>query len=498
MIKVIKYLSEGTSPNTRRKGNALVGESTVGYGPTSETGFYNAIEPPEGGYTLYLDKESQGPSIYVFTDNTELLNFCNGSLGAEQSTIFGVIDWINTQDNYFVDPNYFNFTAEVVSEGTFTLPIQSTNTPTINCVVDWGDGTTSTITSWDSASKSHTYPSTGGGGGSTVVYSSGPSSQDLVFFDAPPFFTAILINDFSMSLPTVNVGDNVILETFFGTFTVTITNVFNSNSSEMNIECTGNDQTFIQPPDVISISVGGNSGPPTTYDIKIAGQISNLQFVGYQNLKEIKSWGSLDISLSNAFANCQSMTCTAVDSPRITTTSLAECFNSCVNFNGVIGNWDTSTITNMYNMFNSAQSFNGDISNWDVSNVTNMGLMFANTNNFNQDIGNWEVSNVTNMNLMFNGAQSFNKNISNWKISQVTDFGGFMRNVTLSTTNYDLLLVKWESNLQSVYPQGVGYPPQPYTIEFGSSKYTPNSDAFVARTSLINTYGWTITDGGQV
>lgn len=130
MIKVIKYAADGTFPDSRRKGNFLVGESTVAYGPTSTTGFYNGITPPEGGYTLYLAKETQGPSIFVFNTGTELLDFCNSSLGSEQSTIFGVIDWINEQSNYFVDPNYFEFTAKTDNSGVssstqFKLPLIS-------------------------------------------------------------------------------------------------------------------------------------------------------------------------------------------------------------------------------------------------------------------------------------------------------------------------------------------------------------------------------------
>jgi hypothetical protein len=67
----------------------------------------------------------------------------------------------------------------------------------------------------------------------------------------------------------------------------------------------------------------------------------------------------------------------------------------------------------------------------------------------------------------------------------------------LSTTNYDLLLDEWEETLQALYPNGVGYP---YTISinFGGSQYTLGSAAETARTSLINNFSWTITDGGGV
>jgi surface protein len=484
MISAIKYAPSGTFDGSWRKGNWLILNPNFPGGPTSDTGFYNRIQPPEGGYTLYLNKESNGPSIYVFTGNTELLNFCNNSLGASQTDIIGTLDWIGTQNDYFVDPNYFDFTAEIASAGTFTLPIQSTNTPTINCLVDWGDGTTSTITAWDSPSKSHTYPSTGGGG-TTVVYGAG-SSGTLASFNASPFSTSFNITDFGGSLPTVSVGGSVSIVTPFQTYTVTITSVFTSNSTSMNVQCTGS--ASISRFDVTSISVG-TIGPPTTYNIKIAGQISNLQFQSYSNLKEIKSWGCLNISLSNAFFNCQSMTCTAVDSPRITATNLTACFNSCINFNGAIGNWDTSTVTNMNNMFNGASSFNQNIGNWVVSNVTNMGQMIG-SGNFNQDIGNWDVSKVTNMELMFQGVGgSFNQNIGRWNISQVTNFGGFMQQKTtanFSTTNLDAIYNGWSSR-----------PVQPNkSISFGTAKYT--SAGLAGRNILTGSPNfWTITDGGQ-
>ena len=468
----------GSFTNARRKGNWLVGESTVGYGPTETTGFFNSIIPSEGGYSIYLPKESQGPSIYSFSNGTDLLNFCNQNLGAGQTTIFGVIDWINGQNNYFVDPNYFDFTADISSAGTFTLPIQSTNTPTINCLVDWGDGATGTITAWDSASKSHTYPSTG----STVVFGSG-SSGTLSSFSGSPASTSFTISDSGGSLPTVSVGGSVSIVASSVTYIVTITSVTISSSSTMNVRCTGS--SFISKNQVTSISVANI----TTYNIKIAGQISNLQFNGYQNLKEIKSWGCLNISLSNALTNCRSMTCTAVDSPRITATNLTACFNSCVNFNGTIGNWDTSTVTNMNNMFNGASSFNQNTGNWVVSNVTDMYQMFGSAA-FNQDIGNWDVSKVTNMSLMFQGSTvAFNQNIGGWNISQVANFAGFMQQKTtanFSTANLDAIYNGWSS--RSVQSNK--------SISFGTSKYT--SAGAAGRAKLISTYGWTITDGGQL
>jgi len=93
---------------------------------------------------------------------------------------------------------------------------------------------------------------------------------------------------------------------------------------------------------------------------------------------------------------------------------------------------------------------------------------------------------------MFYSATSFNQNIGNWNISSVTDgsYNGLREmfdGVTLSTANYDSLLIGWAS--QS---------PNLNTLNFsgGNSKYT--SAALSARnTTLIGTHSWTITDGGK-
>ena len=262
-----------------------------------------------------------------------------------------------------------------------------------------------------------------------------------------------------------------------------------------------------------------------TYTIAISGDISGWRFGNLGDklkMSEIQKWGVLNISDNAGFYGCTNMTCSATDSPIITYTSLFLYFGNCSNFNGAIGSWDVSSVTSMSNMFNNAtsfnqdignwdvssvtsmyrmlynaSSFNQDIGNWDVSNVSDMGEMFRNASSFNQDIGSWDVSSVTSMSNMFRDASSFNQDIGSWDINQVSSFANFMLNLTLFTTNYDALLVGWEATLQAAYPSGTGYP---YTINihFGGSKYTLGGAAETARTSLINNFGWTITDGGGI
>jgi len=60
-----------------KKGNFWIGTGDVGKGPTSSTGFYNGLTPPTGGFTIYLNKASGGPSIYTVSTEAELTGLTN-------------------------------------------------------------------------------------------------------------------------------------------------------------------------------------------------------------------------------------------------------------------------------------------------------------------------------------------------------------------------------------------------------------------------------------
>lgn len=180
---------------------------------------------------------------------------------------------------------------------------------------------------------------------------------------------------------------------------------------------------------------------------------------------------------------------------------------SSTSFNGQIGNWDTSNVTNMNSMFSYARDFNQDIGNWNTSNVTNMRSMFVSAFSFNQDIGNWNISNVTNLAYMFSTALIFNQPLDNWDTSNVTDMDSMFRyagsfdqdignwnifsltsakdmfkNITLSTGNYDALLIGWQAQ-----PHNNG-------VFFHGGESIPEL-GLPARESLALDDSWKITDG---
>jgi len=165
-------------------------------------------------------------------------------------------------------------------------------------------------------------------------------------------------------------------------------------------------------------------------------------------------------------------------------------FSNAKVFNSTVSVFDTSDVTNMTSMFQGADLFNQPIGNWDVSKVTKMEQMFFQAQAFNQDISSWDVSKVHNFKGMFNGAFDFDKPLSNWDIVSLNSLTmeDFMVNKTFndySANNYDVLLSRCENGgLSNI------------TLDMGTIKYTVSGQQ--RKNYLVNTKGWTISDGGLV
>ncbi len=138
----------------------------------------------------------------------------------------------------------------------------------------------------------------------------------------------------------------------------------------------------------------------------------------------------------------------------------------------------------MNNMFDGASLFESDLSNWDVSNVTDMSRMFANTNVFDSNLSRWDVSNVTDMSYMFYGNALFDQDLGDWNVTRVTSMEEIFVYTKLSTQNYNAILTKWS---QLRLQNGV-------IFDVGDTQYSLEVDD--KRQSIINSFNWTINDGG--
>jgi hypothetical protein len=117
MPNAIKY---NTSAETLalKKGNFYIGTGAVGKGPTSETGYYNGITPPSGGYTIYLNKESGGPSIYTVSNDAQLISLTNSIAGQSYTGTQQCFNYFYSQtDKLLVNQDYPSNFPYIVLDG---------------------------------------------------------------------------------------------------------------------------------------------------------------------------------------------------------------------------------------------------------------------------------------------------------------------------------------------------------------------------------------------
>jgi hypothetical protein len=101
MPNAIKF-SSTTQTLTIKKGRFWIGVGDVPKGTTAVTDFWNGITPPGGGYTIYLNKGSDGPSIYVAANDSELIFLTNKITGSSFTTVYECLYWYSTQTDKMV------------------------------------------------------------------------------------------------------------------------------------------------------------------------------------------------------------------------------------------------------------------------------------------------------------------------------------------------------------------------------------------------------------
>ena len=113
MPNAIKY-NVSAETLALKKGNFYIGTGDVGKGPTSSTGFYNGINPPSGGYTIYLNKVSNGPSIYVASSDAQLINLTNLIAGTSYTTVDSCFTYFMEQTDKLI---WGNEVGAVITNG---------------------------------------------------------------------------------------------------------------------------------------------------------------------------------------------------------------------------------------------------------------------------------------------------------------------------------------------------------------------------------------------
>lgn len=222
-----------------------------------------------------------------------------------------------------------------------------------------------------------------------------------------------------------------------------------------------------------------NTSAATDMGYMFNGATAFNQFIG--------SWDTSNITYMRAmFYNADAFNQPIGDWNTSKVTNMSYMFDSTATFNQPIGDWDTGKVTTMVGMFYGATAFNQPLNTWNTANVTTMNGMFDGAVAFNRPLDNWDIGKVTVLGWMFQNATAFDQDLGAWNVTSVTTAEDMFNGVTLSTANYDSLLIGWGSQ---VVKNGV-------TFSGGNSQYTASGD--VGREELVVTYGWTITDGGLV
>lgn len=303
--------------------------------------------------------------------------------------------------------------------------------------VDWGDGTTSDITSSSDSDKTHTYAEAG----TYTVKIEGTNG-------------GIKFNDGGDKLKILEISQ-------WGTFDISSDALFYGCS---NLNITARDTPLRTTTGFDSMFRNCAS---------LVGGVSSINTTGVQTFR-------------HTFRDCALFNGDISTWDTSSAVSIERMFSGCTAFNKNIGAWNVSSVTSLQLTFLDCSSFNQDISGWDVSSVTRFTGAFNGCTSFNQDIGAWDVSSGTfGGNAMFFNCLSFDQDLSAWDVTNWADFSNMFSGCRLSTPNYDALLIAWAAlNVQDNK-----------SFHGGSSTYSSGAAA-TARQSLIDDDTWTITDGG--
>lgn len=340
-----------------------------------------------------------------------------------------------------------------------------------DCMVDWGDGTTSGITSYDDADKTHTYATVG-----TYTVSITGMIQGF---------------SFGMQPRSAQYGDSAKFMRLRKWGILRLGNTGKCFQGCLNMSVEADDI-----PDLSGISnfsyMFTDCRSMTTiprvskWDVSL---VTDMRFMFLRCAKFNSDIGPWDMSnvtdIINMLQDADSFNqnISSWKLPKVKFLSMV--FSGCDAFNQDLSSWDVSKVVDMSGLFSFTGAFNQDLGSWDVSSVRSMNCMFSNAFAFNQDISGWNVSNVTNMNSIFYNARSFNQNLRFWDVSSVELLDGAFSYSGMSSANYRDFLI------------GIsGLPVLKRDVAFGAVGITYSSAAAdAARRKLITDYNWTITDG---
>ena len=295
-----------------------------------------------------------------------------------------VVDLSQTAANQFV----FTIDTENTSSGSslntqFMLPLVSSGS--YNATVNWGDGSSDTITSYNQQEVTHTYSSAG-----QYEISIEGTLQGWQFNNAGDRLKMLDVKQWGVLDLSTNAA-------FYG--------------------CTNLDASATDAPTISSTTFFNMFRDCTNFN----GAIGNWDITNVTSLQE----AFRDASTFNKPLNSWNVS---------SVTTMNSMFLDCSSLDQDLNSWDTSNVEIMYRTFYNCSQFNGDIYSWDTTTVENMQQMLYNCDLFDQSLAAWEIDSVSNFtNFMQNASglstSNYDATLISWALQPVNsglsiNFGG--------------------------------------------------------------------------
>lgn len=427
-------------------------------------------------------------------------------------------------------PRYHDLVLEVRTTGaaeTFTLPLKDATT---SLTIEWGDETTSEITTYNDADLAHEYADIGtynirllSGGTFGGIRFVNTGDKDKIY-DISTWgnlaWTHMAYAFMGCSNLQVTATDTPDLSA-----NTSLYSAFQSCTALTSIDVTGWDvsgvtsmfRTFLGCSNLATItgiggwdtsSVGVLTGTFQNSDVAALDlslwdtsslTLSDLTFSGCSSLAtlDVSGWDVTSVkNLANTFSNCSNLESLDLSSWVTTTalTSLNSTWWNCEKLTTVdVTGFVTSSVTYMNSAFGYCDLLATlDLSGWSLASCINLNQMFTVCPALTTigDVSAWDVSSVTSFyRTMMNCTVLTGVDISTWNISAATSLSTWLSgaNSAISTTAYDAALIYWDTLTVTAS----------LTPHMGDATYNAGAAA-TAHASLISGDSWTITDGGVI
>lgn len=216
-ISMPNFIKSATTVTTGtiKKNNFLIGVNTsLEYGPSTSTNFWSGITPPSGGYAVYEQKVSQGPSIRLAANDSELITIAKQYNGTNITTVGSALNYLTSQPQYMVTnidyPNIVTSGLSAILDAGFIPSYPRSGSTIYDLSGNGADGTFNGTVSWVSSGSTGEQSYFSFSAGSNSNYISSTVSQ--AYFDCTivfmPDFTYRTVSDLAGLIATSSPATN--------------------------------------------------------------------------------------------------------------------------------------------------------------------------------------------------------------------------------------------------------------------------------------------------